>query len=60
MMFGTRLAKEASCSFRPGGGRGDGGETLGHSAQLKRTPTPPCPVEGEGPAPDDNICAEQY
>jgi hypothetical protein len=30
---------------------GDGGETLGRSAPLRRTPTPPSPVEGEGPAP---------
>jgi hypothetical protein len=27
---------------------GDGGETLGRSAPLRRTPTPPSPVEGEG------------
>jgi hypothetical protein len=30
---------------------GMGGETLGRLAPLKRTPTPPSPVEGEGPAP---------
>jgi hypothetical protein len=28
-----------------------GGEQLGRSAPLMRTPTPPSPVEGEGPAP---------
>jgi hypothetical protein len=30
---------------------GDGGEKLGCSAPLRRTPTPPSPVEGEGAAP---------
>jgi hypothetical protein len=35
----------------PGGGRGGWGETRGRSAPLRRTPTPPSPIEGEGPAP---------
>jgi hypothetical protein len=30
---------------------GDGEETLGRSAPLRRTPTPPSRVEGEGPTP---------
>jgi hypothetical protein len=51
IVFGTRLAKEASLSFPPGGGRLGWGEKLGRSAPLMCTPTPPSPVEGEGPAP---------
>jgi hypothetical protein len=50
IVFGTRSAKEASCSFPPGGGRWGWGETRGRSAPLRRTPTPPSPVEGEGSA----------
>ena len=59
-MFGTRLAQEASCSFPLGGGRWGWGETRGRPAPLRRTPTPPSPVQGEGPAPNNKICAEQY
>jgi hypothetical protein len=50
IVFGTRFAKEASFSFPPGGGRLGWGEKLGRSAPLMRTPTPPSPVEEEGPA----------
>jgi hypothetical protein len=49
--FGTRCDR-GQVSPSPLAGEGwDGGETLGRSAPLMRTPTPPSPVEGEGPAP---------
>jgi hypothetical protein len=45
------IGREASSPFPPGGGRLGCWEKLGITAVLRRTPTPPSPVEGEGAAP---------
>jgi hypothetical protein len=61
-VFGTRLAKEASLSFPPGGGRLGWGGDAGPLGSADAHPHPALPRRGGGTsaAPDDNICAEQY
>jgi hypothetical protein len=61
IVFGTRLAKEASCTSPAGGEGGDGGDA-GPLGSAEAHPHPDLPRRGEGTsaAPDDNVCAEQY
>jgi hypothetical protein len=62
ILFGTRLAKEASCSFPPGGGRWGWGGDAGPLGSAEAYPHPALPRRGGGAsaAPHDNIGAEQY